>query len=106
MTPDQWLAMLMEQGGNCYLCEQPLPDDRGKVVIDHDHRHCLDGYSCGRCRRGLAHHACNTAIGLLAENPELMRTVAGNLERAREITQALLLTAPVQGALFESSKVQ
>ncbi|HEY5314257.1 MAG TPA: endonuclease domain-containing protein, partial [Pirellulales bacterium] len=66
--PEQWHAMFMEQRGCCYLCENPLPDDRKKVVIDHDHAHCPVGRSCGVCRRGLACSNCNTLIGLAQED--------------------------------------
>lgn len=105
MTPEQWFAMLMEQGGNCYLCGKPLPDDRAKVAIDHDHGHCGPDRSCGKCRRGLAHHACNTGIGLFMDDPELLRVVADNLERVKEITAAVLLTAPVQETLFAGGEL-
>jgi hypothetical protein len=99
MRPEQWYAMWMEQGGNCYLCEQPLPDDRSKVAVDHDHNHCPSGRSCGHCRRGLTHHGCNTAIGLVGEDAALLRVIADNLERAKELTRALLVVAPEQGEL-------
>lgn len=99
MRPEQWHAMWMEQKGCCYLCEKPLPDNRAKVMVDHDHGHCPPNRSCGTCRRGLTHHGCNTAIGLVGEDAEMLRTIARNLERAKELTQALVLSAPVQAAL-------
>jgi Recombination endonuclease VII len=100
MTPEQWFAMWLEQDGRCYLCQQSLPEDRARVAIDHDHRCCELGRSCGRCRRGLAHSACNSAIGLFLEDPALMRIVADNLERALHRTASVLARTPVQGSLF------
>jgi Recombination endonuclease VII len=100
MRPEQWYAMWMEQGGNCYLCLRPLPDDRAKVAVDHDHEHCPEGRSCAICRRGLTHHGCNTGIGSFGDDPAIMRVVADNLERAKELTAALLLVAPQQDKLF------
>lgn len=101
LTPEQWFAMLQEQDGLCYLCEQPLPEDRKTVVIDHDHAHCASGFSCGVCRRGLAHANCNTGIGLLCDSPVLLRLAADNLERVQAVTAALMMTAPEQGELFD-----
>lgn len=104
MTPGQWQAMLDGQAGLCYLCQRPLPADRSKVAVDHDHQHCRPGRSCGHCRRGLAHPACNSAIGQLLDDPDLLRTVAANLERAKEVTAARLRAAPAQDDLFASSQ--
>lgn len=40
--------------------------------VDHDHVCCPAGSSprsCGRCVRGVLCHGCNTALGLLGEDP-------------------------------------
>lgn len=100
LSPEQWFAMLMEQSGLCYLCKRLLPDDRSKVFIDHDHRHCPTGRSCGVCRRGMAHSNCNTGIGLFSDDPALLRLAADNLERAQAITEALIMAGSAQGELF------
>lgn len=99
MHPDQWHAMFMEQRGLCYLCERPLPGDRAKVAVDHDHSHCPPLRSCGICRRGLTHHQCNSSIGLLGDDPAMLRLIADNLERAKELTAALIMAAPIQDEL-------
>ncbi len=101
LLPEQWFAMWDEQDGRCYLCEEPLPTDRSKVFIDHDHRHCPSGKSCGFCRRGLAHPGCNSAIGHAGDSPARLRLLADNLERAQAITAALIMSAPEQGVLLE-----
>lgn len=100
MYPAHWHAMWTEQDGKCYLCLAPLPEDRSKVALDHDHSHCRDGYSCGLCRRGLACSTCNTAIGLLGDSTERMRIAADNLERAQAIVQSLISSAAQQQHLF------
>jgi len=100
VRPEQWHALFEEQSGLCYLCQRPLPGDRKKIVIDHDHSHCGKQKSCGVCRRGLACGNCNTLIGLAAEDPQRLRVIADNLERQKEITRALIMAAPEQGTLF------
>ncbi len=84
LTPEKFQDLLTEQGGNCYLCEEPLdttPQNRG-VYVDHDHTCCPGKKSCGKCVRGLACHQCNTGIGMFGDDPELIRTVAQNLREA------------------------
>ena len=101
MRPEQWHAMWEEQDGKCYLGGHPLPSDVRKVVIDHDHSCCPPKRSCRFCRRGLACHKCNTAIGLFNDDPAVLRLVADRLEHAQALTNALLLTKPEQGDLMQ-----
>jgi hypothetical protein len=42
---------------------------------------------------------CNAGIGLVGEDVDVLRTIARNLERARELTQALILSAAMQDEL-------
>jgi hypothetical protein len=82
LTPGQWAAIWTSQGGRCYLCRDPLPEDRRHVHIDHDHRCCPPGRSCSRCRRGLACGACNHLVGHGKDDPARIRRIARNLGRA------------------------
>lgn len=79
LTLGQWEAMLIEQSGRCYLCEEPLT---GVIHVDHDRSCCPDEKSCGSCVRGLADQLCNQGIGQFRDDPERMRRVADNLEAA------------------------
>lgn len=99
LTPDQWHAMIAAQHGLCYLGGHPLPEDHRKIVVDHDHSHCGRNRSCGTCRRGLACSNCNTLIGLALDDPQLLRIIAGNLERQHAVTKALIAAAANQGQL-------
>lgn len=96
LRPEQWQAMYDEQDGNCYLCERPLPPSRQHIHIEHDHACCPDNRTCRFCRRGLACFDCNHAIARLGEDPQRMRLVADNLERAKAVTTARLMTKPAQ----------
>lgn len=58
------------QGGVCAICFQPPPGQHKYLQYDHDHNCCPGEESCGKCLRGLLCTRCNTAIGLLLDNPE------------------------------------
>lgn len=68
------------QGDCCYLCGDPLSEDGRNVNVDHDHSCCPRGKSCRICRRGLACTRCNTLVGLVDDDPDLLRRIADNLE--------------------------
>src|SRR5215469_11893222 len=67
--------MLAEQGGRCAICRVTAPGSRGTWRVDHD---ALTGQV-----RGLLCDACNTGIGKLRHDPEILRAAAEYLTRAR-----------------------
>ena len=77
----QWYdETLRRQGGKCGICG----GESGARVfsIDHDHNCCPGtAESCGKCVRGLLCGRCNTAIGLLKENPETIRAALRYIEK-------------------------
>lgn len=60
LTPEQYKAILEEQGGVCALCKQP--PKRTRLSVDHDHACCPSERACERCRRGLLCNICNVYI--------------------------------------------
>lgn len=48
--------------------------------VDHDHSCCGGAASCGSCVRGLLCHWCNTALGLVKEDPTTLRNLINYLE--------------------------
>jgi hypothetical protein len=56
---------------------------RAPLVVDHDHACCPGRKSCGKCVRGLLCNGCNAALGLAAEDPKVLRTLADYIERAK-----------------------
>jgi hypothetical protein len=73
------------QDGKCYLCGDPLDlENRRKVHLDHDHSCCPLGSGCWICRRGLACDRCNFLIGWADDDPQRLRRIADNLEKAQE----------------------
>lgn len=66
ITIEVYYEMLSSQGGGCAICGTPPRDVRGMryLHVDHDHE-------TGRIR-GLLCTNCNTAIGLLGDDPRRM----------------------------------
>lgn len=64
LTEDEYYKLLDRQDGKCAVCGQ-IPD---VFHIDHDHRCCPAGESCGRCVRGLLCSRCNQGIGFLQDD--------------------------------------
>lgn len=77
ITKQQFDAMLSSQGGKCNVCETDLV--RG--MIDHDHNCCPGTYSCGKCIRGILCNNCNTALGMIGDNPKVLARLIEYLDR-------------------------
>lgn len=73
LTHDQYDAMVSEQSGVCAICMKPERLSDGVLRVDHDHK--------TGAVRALLCHACNSAIGILDENPDRMRAMAAYVER-------------------------
>lgn len=48
--------------------------------VDHDHTCCPGFGSCGQCVRGLLCHWCNTALGLMKDDPARIQNLITYLE--------------------------
>lgn len=68
ILPEEYNAMLEAQEGVCAICKQPETSERRGIVktlaLDHDH--------ATNRRRGLLTQDCNTALGLLNDDPVLL----------------------------------
>lgn len=81
LSVEDYYTRLLNQGGVCALCLKP-PVENEKLQVDHDHTCCpQSSKSCGKCIRGLLHRHCNTALGLLSDNPVVLRLAATYLEK-------------------------
>ena len=78
MTSVQYDSYVTKQGGRCAICgrlPKPVRGVPGVLAIDHDHV-TLDV-------RGFLCNDCNTALGLLGEDPVRLRAAADYLEKAK-----------------------
>ena len=80
ITEQQYTDMLRAQGGVCAICGKPESVARDGVVMRIPVDHCHDS---GKVR-GLLCHRCNRAIGLLGDDPVLMRKAISYLLRHKE----------------------
>ncbi len=107
-----WAIMWDAQDGRCYLCGEEMTTARGQgppptaAVVDHDHRHCPPETSCNVCRRGLACNRCNSMIGLVKDDPVLLRLIAANLHAAAAAVTERMADAPQQEALPFPARLQ
>lgn len=83
----QWQSFCEAQHGMCYLCEEPLPTNRSKMHMDHDHECCPNAKSCEKCRRGLTHINCNTLLGMAGDDPEKLMRIALRFAKVHEQTR-------------------
>jgi hypothetical protein len=71
ITPEEYDAMLVAQGGVCAICKAP-PGCR-RLAVDHDHE-------TGKVRALLCGN-CNTGIGKAKESVEMLRAWIDYLQR-------------------------
>jgi hypothetical protein len=78
ITLAEYNERLATQGGCCLLCLTPEAESRhGVLDVDHDHK---SGYV-----RGLLCHQCNWALGILGDDPALLRRAAEYLEASASV---------------------
>lgn len=80
------LEMALQVASNpvCAICEADLtvrePDFKKRLrpihAVDHDHKCCERGTSCGKCIRGILCRKCNVALGYLQDDADLAQRAA------------------------------
>lgn len=72
ISADEFDETLAAQGGGCRICGRDSNPDSKSLAVDHCH-------TTGRVR-GILCGPCNKALGLMSDNPELLRLAADYLE--------------------------
>ncbi|NOQ21614.1 MAG: hypothetical protein GQ565_03040 [Candidatus Aegiribacteria sp.] len=76
LTPKDYTDMEHSQGGVCAICHR-RPEKR--LAVDHDHT--------TRKVRGLLCRTCNSAVGLLLDDPVIIKRAAEYIEDSRNGTR-------------------
>lgn len=79
--------LLAEQGGVCKYCRRA----DGYWHLDHDQDCCGPDMMCQLCVRATLCAGCNTAIGALHHDPQLLRFIADDLEQHKARSQLRLI---------------
>jgi hypothetical protein len=74
LSVDDYENMTAAQGGVCAICGESNPSGR-RLAVDHNH-------ATGAVRKLLC-ATCNTALGQMRDNPDLLRKAADYLEAHR-----------------------
>lgn len=75
LTVEDYEDLLRAQGGVCAICASPEPGMKRAARLYVDHCHNTNRV------RGLLCRACNTMLGCVRDDPELLRAGASYLER-------------------------
>lgn len=77
ITIEQYDNMLSAQNNGCYICGKTPEQNKKRLAVDHNHK-------TGKIRALLC-ESCNIGIGLLNENPKILRDAAIYLEKHNEL---------------------
>lgn len=83
LTRITYEKLLASQGGVCAICRGQQWGTNKKFAVDHDHACCPGVRSCGKCVRALLCNSCNSALGMMKDRADLLRTAADYLEGHR-----------------------
>ena len=72
MTVELYEQMLIDQNGGCYICNKSVNKNGTRLCVDHDHK-------TGKAR-GLLCHSCNTSLGALGDDLNLLYKAVEYLE--------------------------
>jgi hypothetical protein len=79
LTIDDYVNLEKSQNGVCKICGEPEKHKK-RLSIDHDHSCCFGPKSCGKCIRGLLCSNCNTVLGQVKDNKEILQKMINYLK--------------------------
>ena len=83
ITGDEFRRLLADQQGRCPVCDNEITELTAHV--DHDHFCCPGKKSCGISNRGLLCNECNTGIGYMKDDPDILKAAIRYLTRRDHI---------------------
>ena len=78
LNEDRVAEILARQDNKCALCHTEFEDL--EFSVDHDHSCCPEAASCGDCIRGFLCTPCNTGLGKLKDDTDVLRRAIDYLE--------------------------
>lgn len=81
LTQADYDEILAAQAGHCAVCDATTGEGKRRLFVDHDHK-------TNRVR-GLLCHRCNSALGLLDDNPTRIRALADYVAAEATLTKEL-----------------
>lgn len=79
MTRDEYVDLELKQNGLCAICKEPETQKR-RLSVDHDHACCPGSNSCGKCIRGLLCFRCNSVLGQISDNKNILQSMIDYLQ--------------------------
>ena len=84
LYPEEVIAWKEALGNKCPICNEEFENTQAKkACVDHDHNCCPKGRSCASCRRGLICFNCNTVLGKVNDNPEVLLSMIDYLKESK-----------------------
>jgi hypothetical protein len=84
LTSEAYVELEKLQNGTCAICNKP-ESNRKRLSVDHDHLCCPttknDVSTCGKCIRGLICFRCNTALGMIYDDIEILNSMISYLSK-------------------------
>jgi hypothetical protein len=79
LTDDRIQEILSTQNNQCPICLTTFTEDN-IFSVDHDHTCCVGVTSCGNCIRGFLCTSCNTGLGKLKDDVQILERAVQYLE--------------------------
>lgn len=81
ISAKEFEVLLAAQGGSRAICQR-IPQEA--FHVDHDHSCCAGKTSCGKCIRGLLCRRCNTALGYLRDDVQVLQSAILYLHKGKQ----------------------
>ena len=80
LTVDDYIEMLENQNKVCYICKQSPVGMKKRLSVDHNHNCHPSGEACNKCIRKLLCHNCNTALGNIKDDINILEKMIDYLK--------------------------